>query len=155
MDLIEEMWISKPQRRITKLSDLSDGGVIARIKFYNANKEYTVDSFKLMFEDYKKSIYCCQDFIKLCQIINDYDYIVNYINQSHFKNELDIFTPEFDKKRTHHITSHKSDKDTLQMRVISNEGVIKSYDMSAIGITFEKMYHIIDKERNGYRNGQL
>ena len=33
---------------------------------------------------------------------------------------------------------------------ISNEGVIKSYDMSAIGITFEKMYHIIDKERNGY-----
>jgi len=22
--------------------------------------------------------------------------------------------------------------------------------MSAIGITFEKMYHIIDKERNGY-----
>lgn len=38
----------------------------------------------------------------------------------------------------------------LQVRVISNEGVIKSYDMSAIGITFEKMYHIIDKERNGY-----
>jgi len=36
------------------------------------------------------------------------------------------------------------------VRVISNEGVIKSYDMSAIGITFEKMYHIIDKERNGY-----
>ena len=46
MDLMEEMWISRPQRRITKLSDLSDGGVIARIKFYNANKEYTVDSFK-------------------------------------------------------------------------------------------------------------
>ena len=38
---MEEMWISRPQRRITKLSDLSDGGVIARIKFYNANKEYT------------------------------------------------------------------------------------------------------------------
>lgn len=154
MDLMEEMWTSRPQRRMTKLSDLSDG-IIARIKFYNANKEYTVDSFKLMFEDYKKSIYCCQDFIKLCQIINDYDYIVNYINQSHFKNELDIFTPEFDKKRTHHITSHKSDKDTLQVRVISNEGVIKSYDMSAIGITFEKMYHIIDKERNDYRSGRL
>ena len=50
MDLMEEMWISRPQRRITKLSDLSDGGVIARIKFYNANKEYTVDSFKLMFD---------------------------------------------------------------------------------------------------------
>jgi len=155
MDLMEEMWISRPQRRMTKLSDLSDGGVIARIKFYNANKEYTVDSFKLMFEDYKKSIYCCQDFIELCQIINDYSYIVDYINNSHFRNELDIFTPEFDKKRTHHITSHKSDKDTLQVRVISNEGVIKSYDMSAIGITFEKMYHIIDKERNGYRSGQL
>ena len=111
MDLIEEMWISKPQRRITKLSDLSDG-VIARIKFYNANKEY------------KKSIYCCQDFIKLCQIINDYDYIVNYINQSHFKNELDIFTPEFDKKRTHHMTSYRSNEDVLQVRVISNEGDI-------------------------------
>ena len=78
MDLMEEMWISRPQRRITKLSDLSDGGVIARIKFYNANKEYTVDSFKLMFEDYEKSIYCCQDFIELCQIINDYSYIVDY-----------------------------------------------------------------------------
>ena len=35
MDLIEEMWISRPQRRMTKLSDLSDGS-IARIKFYNA-----------------------------------------------------------------------------------------------------------------------
>lgn len=52
MDLMEEMWTSRPQRRMTKLSDLSDG-IIARIKFYNANKEYTVDSFKLMFEDYK------------------------------------------------------------------------------------------------------
>ena len=146
MDLIEEMWISKPQRRITKLSDLSDG-VIARIKFYNANKEYTVNSFKLMFEDYKKSIYCCQDFIKLC----DYDYIVNYINQSHFKNELDIFTPEFDKKRTHHMTSYRSNEDVLQVRVISNEGDIKSYDMSAIGITFKDIFHIIDKERNNYK----
>ena len=48
MDLMEEMWISRPQRRITKLSDLSDGGVIARIKFYNANKEYTVDSLSLI-----------------------------------------------------------------------------------------------------------
>ena len=56
MNLMEEMWISKPQRRITKLSDLSDGGVIARIKFYNANKDYTVDSFKLTFDDYKKSV---------------------------------------------------------------------------------------------------
>ena len=46
MDLMEEMWISRPQRRMTKLSDLSDGS-IARIKFYNANKEYTVDSFNL------------------------------------------------------------------------------------------------------------
>lgn len=46
MDLMEEMWISRPQRRMTKLSDLSDGS-IARIKFYNANKEYTVDSFKI------------------------------------------------------------------------------------------------------------
>ena len=150
MNLMEEMWISKPQKRITKLSDLSDG-VIARIKFYNANKEYTVDSFKLMFEDYKKSIYCCQDFIKLCQIINDYDYIVNYINQSHFKNELDIFTPEFDKKRTHHMTSYRSNEDVLQVRVISNEGDIKSYDMSAIGITFKDIFHIIDKERNNYK----
>ena len=26
MDLMEEMWISRPQRRMTKLSDLSDGG---------------------------------------------------------------------------------------------------------------------------------
>ena len=150
MDLIEEMWISKPQRRITKLSDLSDG-VIARIKFYNANKEYTVDSFKLMFEDYKKSIYCCQDFIKLCQIINDYDYIVDYINNSHFRNELDIFTPEFDKKRTHHITSYKSNEDVLQVRVISNEGIIKSYDMSTVGFTFEDMFTLIDKERNNYK----
>ncbi len=108
MDLMEEMWISRPQRRMTKLSDLSDGS-IARI-----------------------------------------NYIVDYINNSHFRNELDIFTPEFDKKRTHHIISHKSDKDTLQVKVISNEGVIKSYDMSATGMSFEDMYEIIDKERNGY-----
>ncbi|RGQ28786.1 hypothetical protein DWZ05_01505 [Bacteroides ovatus] len=154
MDLMEEMWISRPQRRMTKLSDLSDGS-IARIKFYNANKEYTVDSFKIMFAEYQKSIYCNQEVIGVCHSISDYSYIVDYINNSHFRNELDIFTPEFDKKRTHHITSHESDKDTLQVRVISNEGVIKSYDMSAIGITFEKMYHIIDKERNGYQSGQL
>ena len=148
MDLIEEMWISRPQRRMTKLSDLSDGGVIARIKFYNANKEYTVDSFKLMFEDYKKSIYCCQDFIKLCQIINDYDYIVNYINQSHFKNELAIFTPKFDSKRTHHIRSYKSDEDILQVEVISDNGVIKSYNMAATGMTMQDLLNLIDKERN-------
>ena len=46
MNLIEEIWTSRPEERITTLADLSDG-VIARIKFYNANKEYTVDSFKL------------------------------------------------------------------------------------------------------------
>lgn len=148
MDLMEEMWISRPQRRMTKLSDLSDGGVIARIKFYNANKEYTVDSFKLMFEDYKKSIYCCQDFVKLCQIINDYDYIVNYINQSHFKNELAIFTPKFDSKRTHHIRSYKSDEDILQVEVISDNGVIKSYNMAATGMTMQDLLNLIDKERN-------
>lgn len=144
---IEEMWISKPQRRMTKLSDLSDG-VIARIKFYNANKEYTVDSFKLMLEDYKKSIYCCQDFIKLCQIINDYDYIVNYINQSHFKNELAIFTPEFDSKRTHHIYSYKSDEDILQVEVISDNGVVKSYNIPAKGMTMQDLSNLIDKERS-------
>ena len=38
---------------------------------------------------------------------------------------------------------------------ISNEGVIKSYDMSATGITLEKMYHIIDKERNNYKPNKL
>lgn len=151
MDLIEEMWISRPEKKITNHSDLSDG-VIARIKFYNANKEYTVDSFKLMFEDYKKSICCCQDFIKLCQSINDYNHVVDYINNSHFRNELDIFTPDFEVKRTHHITSYKSNEDILQVRVISNKGVIKSYDVSATGITFKKMHDLIDKERNNYKS---
>ena len=98
MDLMEEMWISRPQRRMTKLSDLSDGS-IARIKFYNANKEYTVDSFKIMFAEYQKSIYCNQEVIGVCHSISDYSYIVDYINNSHFRNELDIFTPEFDKKQ--------------------------------------------------------
>lgn len=145
------MWISNPQNKLAKLSELSDG-TIAYIKFCNANKEYTVDSFKLMLEDYKKSIYCCQDFVELCQVIDDYGHIVNYINQSHFKNELDIFTPEFDRKRTHHIVSYKSDKDTLQVKVISDNGVIKSYDISAIGITFKKMHDLIDKERSSLIN---
>lgn len=146
-ELINEMWTSRPEERIITLADLSDG-VIARIKFYNANKEYTVDSFKLMFEDYKKSIYCCQDFVKLCQIINDYDYIVNYINQSHFKNELAIFTPKFDSKRTHHIRSYKSDEDILQVEVISDNGVVKSYNMAATGMTMQDLLNLIDKERN-------
>ena len=51
MDLIEEMWISRPEKRMTKLSDLSDG-VIARIKFYNANhycpKKFSWTYFKLL-----------------------------------------------------------------------------------------------------------
>ena len=84
MDLMEEMWISRPQRRMTKLSDLSDGS-IARIKFYNANKEYTVDSFKIMFAEYQKSIYCNQEVIGVCHSISDYSYIVDYINNSHFR----------------------------------------------------------------------
>lgn len=150
MNIINEIWTSRHQERMTQLSDLPDG-VIARIKFYNANKDYTVERFRTVFDDYKKSIFCNQEFVDLCRTINNDDYVVDYINNSHFRNELDIFTPDFDKKRTHHITSHKSDKDTLQVRVISNEGVIKSYDMPAIGITFEKMYHIIDKERNNYK----
>ena len=147
MDLMEEMWISRPQRRMTKLSDLSDG-VIARIKFYNANKEYTVENFKMIFFEYQRSIYCNQEVVEVVRSINDYGCIVDYINNSHFRNELDIFTPEFDKKRTHHMTSYRSNEDVLQVRVISNEGVIKSYDMSAIGITFKDIFHIIDKERN-------
>ena len=39
----------------------------------------------------------------------------------------------------------------FHVEVYSSKGLIKSYDMSAIGITFEKMYHIIDKERNNYK----
>lgn len=153
MDSIEEMWISKPQKRLTKVSDLPNGS-IARIKFYNANQEYTIESFKLMFTKYQKSIYCNQEVVEVFRSINDYGYIVDYINDSHFRNELDIFTPEFDKKRTHHMTSHKSDEDVLQVRVVSNEGVIKSYDISATGITTEKMFQIIDKERNNYKSNK-
>lgn len=141
------MWISNPRNKLTKLSELADG-TIAYIKSCNANKEYTVDSFKLMLEGYKKSIYCCQDFIELCQAIDDYGYIANYINQSHFKNELDIFTPEFDRKRTHHIASYKSDKDMLQVKVISDNGVIKSYDIPATGMTMQYLSTLIEKERN-------
>ena len=51
MDLIEEMWISKPQRRITKLSDLSDG-VIARIK----SVSYT------HLDVYKRQVYTIVDY---------------------------------------------------------------------------------------------
>lgn len=47
MDLMEEMWISRPQRRITKLSDLSDGGVIARIKFGNYIQSYSLTLVKI------------------------------------------------------------------------------------------------------------
>lgn len=150
MDLIEKMWISKPQKRISKLSDLPDG-VIARIKFYNANKEYTADSFKLMLEDYGRSVYCCQDFIELCQSINDYNCIVDYINNSHFRNELDIFTPDFEMKRTHHMTSYKSDEDVLRVRVISNEGVIKNYNIPTTGMTMQDLTNFIDKERSTYK----
>lgn len=146
MDLMKEMWISRPQGRITKLSDLPNG-VIARIKFYNASKEYTVDSFKQMLEDYKRSVYCCQDFINLCQSINDYNHVMDYINNSHFRNELDIFTSDFETKRTHHMTSYKSNEDVLQVRVISNEGVVKNYDVSAIGITLQGLSNLVDKER--------
>lgn len=49
------------------------------------------------------------------------------------------------------MTSYRSNEDVLQVRVISNEGDIKSYDMSAIGITFKDIFHIIDKERNNYK----
>lgn len=143
----EEMWISRPQERLTKVSDLPNGS-IARIKFYNANQEYTKESFKLMFTEYQKSIYCNQEVVEAFRSINDYGYIVDYINDSHFRNELDIFTPEFDKKRTYHMTSHKSDEDVLQVRVVSNEGVIKSYGISAIGMTMQDLSTLIDKERN-------
>ena len=41
MNLIEEIWTSRPEQIITTHADLSDG-VIARKKYYNANKEYTL-----------------------------------------------------------------------------------------------------------------
>lgn len=66
---------------------------------------------------------------------------------SHFRNELDIFTSDFETKRTHHMTSYKSNEDVLQVRVISNEGVVKNYDVSAIGITLQDLSNLVDKER--------
>ena len=69
-------------------------------------------------------------------------------HQSHFKNELAIFTPKFDSKRTHHIRSYKSDEDILQVEVISDNGVIKSYNMAATGMTMQDLLNLIDKERN-------
>lgn len=147
MNIINEIWTSRPQEKATQLSDLPDG-VIARIKFYNANKDYTVERFRTVFDDYKKSIFCNQEFVDLCRTINNDDYVVDYINNSHFRNELDIFTPDFDKKRTHHITSYKSDVDVIQVRVLSNNKIVKSYDMSATGMTMQSISTLVDKERN-------
>lgn len=149
MDLVEAMWISRPQERPTKVSDLSDGS-IACIKFYNANIKYTIESFKLALTEYQKSICCNQEVIEVFRSIDDCNYIIDYINSCHFSNELDIFTPDFEMKRTHHMTSYKSDEDVLRVRVISNEGVIKRYDMPAIGMTIQDLSNLIDKERNGY-----
>lgn len=40
----------------------------------------------------------------------------------------------------------EADKDMFYIEVYSSKGLVKSYEISAIGITFEDMFRIIDKE---------
>lgn len=39
-------------------------------------------------------------------------------------------------------------RDILQVEVISDNGVIKSYNMAATGMTMQDLLNLIDKERN-------
>lgn len=145
MSIVNKMWMSNPQK-MTKLSDLPDG-FVARMKFYNANEDYTLESFSASFNDYQKSVYCSREAVELCKTLDGLC-VVDYINNSHFKNELDIFTPDFDKKRTHHMTSQKSDDDILHVRVYSKNGLIKEYSMPAKGMSMQDLSTLIDKERS-------
>ena len=132
---------------------------IGYFKFINAYTNYTVEEFKTTLNKRMENKYFDFKFKQIANLIKDKEDLADLINNTRLKVELDIYTPDHKYCPKHtFVVKYKETEDTtttMYVRVYSKDGLVKKYSIPAKGISMEVMSDLIDKERNGYRNGQL
>lgn len=132
---------------------------IGYFKFINAYTNYTVEEFKITLNKRMENKYFDFKFKQIANLIKDKEDLADLINNTRLKVELDIYTPDHKYCPKHtFVMKYKETEDTtttMYVRVYSKDGLVKKYSIPAKGISMEVMSDLIDKERNGYRNGQL
>lgn len=123
---------------------------VSYFKFINDYTDYTVEEFKTILSKRMENTYFDFKFRQIANLIRDKEDLTSLINNTQLEVELDIYTPDhkYSPKHTYSCEVEEADKDTFCVEVYSCKGLVKSYDISAIGITFEGMYHIVDKEQS-------
>lgn len=129
---------------------------VSYFKGINGYNKYSLEELEKAYKECVKNQYSYYTYSPIYETIGTHE-LLDLINRIHYHIELHIFTPDhkYCPRHTYSCDIEEADNDMFHVEVYSSKGLIKSYDMSAIGITFEDMYEIIDKERNGYRSGQL
>lgn len=124
---------------------------IAFFKFRNNYERYTTDR---LLEVYEKYIKANSDYSEYAQIYKSLSskLAVNLINNTQLEIDLDIYTPDHKYCPKHtFVMKYKETEDTtttIHVRVYSSVGLVKEYDMPAIGMTMQDLSNLIDKERN-------
>lgn len=132
---------------------------IAFFKFSNDYKEYTVMKLADIYNKHIKGNSHYYEYEQIYKSLGNEVAITNLINGTQLEIELDIYTPDHKYCPKHtFVMKYKETEDittTMHVRVYSKDGLVKEYSIPAKGISMEVMSDIIDKERNGYRNGRL
>ncbi len=127
---------------------------IAFFKFRNNYERYTTDK---LLEVYEKYIKANSDYSEYEQIYKSLSskLAVNLINNTQLEIDLDIYTPDHKYCPKHtFVMKYEETEDTtttIHVRVYSSVGLVKEYDMPAIGMTMQDLSNLIDKERNNYK----
>lgn len=133
-------------------SDKFESGLrnfVSYFKGINGYKPYSLEGLEKAYRECIKNHYSYCTYSPIYETMDIHE-LLDLINNVHYSIELEIFTPdhEYCPKHTYGCRIEEADKDILYVRVYSSKGLVKSYDMSAIGFTFEDMFALIDSERN-------
>lgn len=122
---------------------------ISYFKGTNGYKPYSLEELENTYRECVKNPHSYYTYSPIYETINTNE-LLDLINRIHYQIKLYIFIPdhEYCPKHTYSCEVEEADSDMFHVEVYSSKGLVKSYDISAIGITFEKMYDFIDKERN-------
>lgn len=122
---------------------------IGYFKGINGYKLYSLEGLEKAYKECVKNHYSYYTYSPIYETIDIHE-LLDLINSVHYRLELEIFTPDhkYCPKHTYCCSAEEADEDILHVNVYSSKGLVKSYDMSSVGFTFEDMFTLIDKERN-------
>lgn len=131
---------------------------VCYFKTLNGYENYTVNGFNEAVGKFMKNIYSDGNKKQIINLIPNKRLLADLVNNTQLYIDLDIYTPDHKYCPKHtFVMKYKETEDTtttMHVRVYSSVGLVKEYDMPAIGMTMQDLSNLIDKERNNYKSNK-